>query len=41
MSVWTLFSMIKGLHWAGVDSPDIMAEALINGQICKGDALIG
>ena len=40
MSVWTLFSMIKGLHWLAADGADIMAEALINGQVCKGDALI-
>ena len=41
MSVWSLCSIIKGLHWVGADSADILAESLINGQICKGDALIG
>ena len=41
MSVWTLFSLIKGLHWIGADDPVIVAEGLINGQICKGDGLIG
>ena len=40
ISVWTLFSLLKGLYWVGADEADIMAEALINGQVCKGDALI-
>ncbi len=39
MSVWSFFSMVKSLDWLDEDA-DVLSEALVNGQACKGDALI-